>query len=154
MPHVDRRAAPAAALACALLLAALAAPAADASGWARHAERETVEVITKNEDGSLRDTTVWIVVVDGEAFLRTGGTRWGDNAERNPELTLRAGEEEIPLRTELVSDAALVARVADAFRAKYGWSDRLSSIVRVGDTRILRLLPRDVPADGAPGGGV
>jgi hypothetical protein len=149
MPHVARLAATAL-LICAGFVAATAAPAR-AVDWERHAGRDTVTVVTTNPDGSLRDTTVWIAVLDGEAYLRTGGTRWGDNAEREPAVALRVDEEEIRLRAEPVADPDLRARVEAAFRAKYGFQDRLSSLFRFGETRIFRLLPRDAAA--APAGG-
>jgi hypothetical protein len=144
MPHPIRRAA----LAAALLVATLGAAPSRAVDWSRHADRRTVTILTTAPDGERRDTTVWIVVVDGDAYVRTGGTRWGDDAEREPAVALRVDDEEIPLRAEPAGDPALRARVEEAFRAKYGWQDRLSSIVRFGETRIFRLVPRGAAAAG------
>jgi hypothetical protein len=134
----------AAALAAAALVALAAhAAAAQAPSWAALEALDTVEVATTDPDGEPRLTTVWLAVVDGQGYVRTGGTRWGDNAERAPSLELVAGAERWPLRVELVEDDALRARIAEAFRAKYGWSDAMLSWVRGSRPRIMRLLPRE-----------
>ena len=122
---------------------AAAAAAAQAPGWAKLADLETVEVVTTDPDGDARTTTVWLVVVDGQGYVRTGSTRWGDNAQRDPRLALLAGGERFELRAEPVEDDALRARIAEAFRAKYGFEDAMLSWVRGGRPRIMRLLPRE-----------
>jgi hypothetical protein len=127
-------------LALALGLPALAA--AQAVDWSRYADVDTVEVLTRDADGEARVTTVWLLVQDGEAFLRTGSTTWGGNVERHPDIALRIGAEEVPVRAEFVRDPATRERVARGFREKYGFWDRLAGLVRFGDTKILRLTPR------------
>ena len=59
-----------------LLLVAPAALADPPVDWSVAAKPDVVEVLTTNEDGSTRETKVWIVAVDGQGYLRTGGTRW------------------------------------------------------------------------------
>jgi len=133
-----------------LLVAILALFASRASAapldWDRAAAEETVTIATTNEDGTPRETTVWLVVVDATGFVRTGGTRWGDNAERHPAVTLRIAGEDHALRAERVTDPALIARVDGAFREKYGTSDRISGFIRFGGERIFRLAQRSDPA--------
>jgi len=119
------------------------AVALDATAIARD---PVVQVVTHDEDGSARVTKIWIVAVDGEAYIRTGGTRWGRNVERNANLELRTANGAYDLRVEFVADDGLRARVGQAFREKYGWSDRLISPFRGRDPKIMHLLPR---ADGA-----
>jgi hypothetical protein len=124
------------------------APVHGASGegaidWERYAEEGTVEVITTDEDGSARETKVWLIVVEGQGYIRTGSTGWGGNVERNPELTLRIGETELPLRVEFVTEEAERDAVKKAFRAKYGFSDWLMNPLRGRNPKIMRLLPRD-----------
>jgi hypothetical protein len=132
----------------ALLGAALAAGAglvplpAGAIDWASAAAERVVEIVTRNADGTHRETKIWLAVVDGQGYARTGGTRWWGNIERDPEVVLRVAGAEHPLRAELVTDRELVAKVEAALRTKYGWSDRLISPFRFGDTHILRLVPR------------
>jgi hypothetical protein len=127
--------------AIALALALAGASPAFAVDWSKHAAEQVVRVVTSDEDGAARTTKVWIVVVDGEAYLRTGGTRWGKNVERNPDVRLLAEGAEYDLRVEFVSDEALRARVTQALREKYGWSDRMVSVFR-GVPKIMRLVPR------------
>ena len=127
-----------------LLLALLAAiPAAGAApDWSAAKDVETVEIITTDEDGSLRATTIWLAVVDGQGYIRTGSTRWKANIERNPEVMLRIGDQEYALRAEFVTDAALKTRVEQTLHEKYGFSDSFISIFRIGDPNIMRLVPR------------
>ncbi len=134
-----RRPGPVAALACAL---ALGTPASAAVDWRAHADVDTVTVVTRREDGTLRDTTVWLVVVEGQGYLRTGSTRWGADVERNAEVALRVGGAEHPLRAVFVTDPDERERVTAAFREKYGFVDRMLSLFRGSEPVILRLEPR------------
>lgn len=140
-----------AALALGLLLPssiAFAGPSAGVIDWSRYAAKSTVTVITTDEDGSTRETTVWLVVVRGEAYVRTGDTHWGDNAASRPDVAVRIGKEEIPVHAERVSDEATVRTVEEDFRRKYGWQDRLLSSLRRSKPRIFHLVPR--PGVGGP----
>ena len=115
----------------------------DAVEWDRYAEEGTVEVITTDEDGSARVTKVWLAVVDGRGYIRTGKTRWGGNLERNPELRLRIGETELPLRVEFVTDPTERDAVKAALRAKHGFSDWVLNPIRGRNPKIMRLVPRE-----------
>jgi hypothetical protein len=110
--------------------------------WAAAGAERVVEIVTRNADGTSRETKIWLAVVDGQGYIRTGGTRWYGNLSRDPDVVLRVAGAEHLLRAEEVTDAQLVARVEAALRAKYGWSDRLIAPFRFGETRILRLVPR------------
>jgi hypothetical protein len=114
----------------------------DGIEWDRYSEEGTVEVITTDEDGSTRETKVWLVVVDGQGYIRTGGTRWGGNIERDPEIALRIGETELPLRVEFVADETQRDAVTSALRAKYGFSDWILDPFRGKNPKIMRLTPR------------
>lgn len=131
-----------------LVLLVLLAPLAGAQGeeaieWDRYAEEGTVTVLTTDEDGSTRETKVWLAVVEGQGYIRTGKTRWGGNLERNPEIVLRIGETELPLRVEFVTDQSERDAVKAAFRAKHGFSDWILSPVRGRNPKIMRLVPRE-----------
>jgi hypothetical protein len=111
--------------------------------WDMIADEGTVEVVTLDEDGSERVTTIWLAVVDAQGYIRTGNTYWFANLGRDPKLRLRAGGAEYQLKSEPVDDAALGARIDDAFRAKYGFSDRVVSLFRSsGSTKRMRLVAR------------
>jgi hypothetical protein len=128
-----------------ILLTALfaSAPArASAPDWNAAAGVQTVEIVTTNDDGTPRDTTIWLAVVDGQGYIRTGHTHWEGNIERNPEVVLRIDRAEYPLRAEFVEDAALRARIEQVFREKYGFSDAFIGMFRSGDPKIMKLAPR------------
>ncbi len=126
-------------LTLALLMSAHAAQAED---WTGLTEADVVRIVTVDEDGSERTTKIWVVVVDGVAYVRTGATRWFANLERDPSVALLAGESEYSARAERVTAAERIGRVQAAFREKYGFMDRLTGLIRIGGPRIFRLVPR------------
>lgn len=125
---------------CVALCLALASAAHAGPDWEAIAPLDTVEVISTDEDGGSRLTTVWIVVLDHQAYLRTGGTYWGDNVEREGKLRLRTPQGEYALRSEKLRSASEIENVQAAFAEKYGSSDWWSGLIRFGETRIFRLL--------------
>lgn len=125
-----------------VLLAVAWPPESDAQEWDRLAESETVQVVSTNEDGSTRETKVWLVALEGQGYIRTGSTRWGGNVERDPRIVLRVAGEELPLQVEFVTDDEARERVVGAFREKYGLSDRLLSPFRGRNPKIMRLVQR------------
>jgi hypothetical protein len=128
-----------------LLAAALLASAAGAAApeWNAVAGVEEVEVLTTDQDASPRETTIWMVVLEGQGYIRTSrSTTWGDNVERDPDIALRIGAEEFPLRAVFVEDEELRERIVQGFREKYGWFDGLLNVIRGKNPRIMRLDPR------------
>jgi hypothetical protein len=55
---------------------------------------------------------------------------------------LRVGSDLLPLRMEFVTDEATRDEVIDAFRDKYGFTDRIVNPFRGRNPKIMRLLPR------------
>jgi hypothetical protein len=130
----------AATLALALAFTA-AAPAQASTDWQAVAAVDTIEVITRDADGSERVTTIWLVVVDGQPYIRTGSSSWFENVERDPNVALRIEGQDHPVRAELVPESDPTwERAQQAFRDKYGWSDRL--LLPGMGTNILRAVPR------------
>lgn len=123
-----------------LLALGLSSVALAGPDWSQLADAETVEVISTDEDGGSRLTTVWIVVLEHQAYIRTSGTTWGDNVEREGKLRLRVPAGEYALRAEKVLSAAEVERVVAAFREKYGTSDVWAGLVRFGERRVFHLV--------------
>jgi hypothetical protein len=121
----------------------IAGPAlAGAPEWAAVADEETVYVITTDEDGDVRETKIWLLVLDDVGYIRTSrGTRWGDNVERNPDIALRVADADYPLRATFVEEDAERARIVAGFEAKYG-SNPILNWIRGDDPRIMRLEPR------------
>ena len=127
------------ALALSIALLALAASAYEPPDWDAIKDVETVSVGTMNADGSVRYTTVWLVVVGGRGYLRTGNTSWGENVARDPNVTLVVGEKKYPLRADLIEAEDERALVTAAFNEKYGWSDSVIGWFRGGRPKIMRL---------------
>ena len=109
--------------------------------WSAVSDEETIEVVTRDPDGDVRETTIWLVVVDGVGTIRTGNTRWFANLQRDPNLKLRVAGAEYPMRIEMITDPEQRARVAEAFRAKYGIQDRTVLLFRGAGLNEMRLLP-------------
>jgi hypothetical protein len=107
--------------------------------WSKWADLQTVQVISTDEDGRARTTTVWIVVVDGQAYLRTGRTIWGGNVEREGKLKLKGEPGEYRFQAKRITDPSLQEKVMAAFRAKYGFRDVISGVIRLGQHRIFQL---------------
>ncbi len=129
------------ALALALLLM-VPAGAQAGTNWERYRDIQTVQVITRQEDGSARDTTVWLVVVDGEPYLRTSNTRWAGDLERDPNATLEVEGAQIPVKVTFVQDEATRDKAILAFREKYGFTDRVLGVFRFGGQKVIRLEDR------------
>ena len=127
-------------IAAALTLAAAAAAfAAAGSDWAPFGEANVVRIVTQDEDGDERDTPVWIVVVDGAAYVRTNASHWLANIRRGSSVALRLDSTTRPVSAEEVADPAVVASVEAAYKAKYGFVQRVMSFFRVREPTVLRL---------------
>jgi len=126
------------ALAGALAILAAAASAAEAPDWDSVAGLDTVSIATTNANGTLRYTTIWIVVLGGRGYIRTGDTTWGANVTRNPNVKLVVGDQEYALRADFVEAEDERALVTAAFNEKYGVTDTVLGWFR-GKPKIMRL---------------
>lgn len=130
------------ALSLALLLPLPALGVDEGPEWEAVADVETIQVLTEKEDGTRRDTTVWLVVVDGQGYIRTGGSSWGDAVKADPDVEIRIGDASYLLQVRFVEDEELYQRVTDAFREKYGFADVLAGVLRGSNPSIMRLTSR------------
>jgi hypothetical protein len=117
-------------------------PAAVPPDWSSLASEETIQVVTRDEDGGVRETTVWLVVVDGVGTIRTGNTHWYQNLMRDPALKVRMGGLEYAMRIEPVTDAETRRRINAVYRAKYKVQDQTVQLFRGVDLNMLRLRPQ------------
>jgi hypothetical protein len=124
-----------------LASAALAGPAT-ALDWDAYREDGVVEILTDDEDGARRETSVWCVVLEDAVFVRTNDSRWLANIRRGSPVALRARAVESAVSAEEVWDAPLRARVEEAYKAKYGSVQRVMSALRLREPTVLRLTPR------------
>jgi hypothetical protein len=126
----------------------ICASSAGAAGfdWTPFEQDSVIHILTHDEDGALRNTSVWVVVVDGAGYVRTNASRWLENIQRNPEVQIQARGYDYLMRAEEVQDSVSKERVEEAFREKYGVIQRLMSFFRLREPSVLRLVPRTAAA--------
>ncbi len=95
--------------------------------WKALAGESVPTLVTVDPDGEERATKLWVAVVDGRGYVRTGESRWNANLNTNPDAVLRIGGSAYPVRAVGVSDELLRKAINRAFREKYGFQDRMVS---------------------------
>ena len=72
----------------------VALPAAATGGpdWEAVTDVEVIEILTVDDDGEVRETKVWFVLIDGVSYLRTSDSRWLENIRRDPKVAIRIGD--------------------------------------------------------------
>jgi hypothetical protein len=135
------RAARGLAVACLILASGACASPPAIPRWdpAAFRDLDTLEFLTIGPEEGPHWSTVWLVVLDGEVYVRLGtraAERMRQNAT-NPHLTVRIGGREYEhVRAE--ETATMADRVAAAMAEKY-WSDAL--IRYVPHPLTMRLVP-------------
>jgi Uncharacterized protein conserved in bacteria (DUF2255) len=117
--------------------------AANAFDWTPASEDSVVEILTSDADGSLRETPVWIVVLDGVGYVRTDDSKWLANIRRGSPVRLRVRDVESAVDATETNDAALAARVEEAFKTKYGFTQRVMSLFRMTEPTVLKLTAQE-----------
>jgi hypothetical protein len=111
---------------------------------------ETVEEVdietTRGGDAPVHRTTIWVVVEDGEVYIRSlrgEEGRWFRELIAEPDAVLHVEGEAVPLRAIRAPDPESVQRATAGFRAKYSDSPYLDSMIReeIAPTTV-RLEPR------------
>lgn len=123
-----------------LLTLGLVAPAAADWDPAAFSEQEVLEFHTVEENGDGHWSKVWLVVLDGDVYVRLGN-RAADRIESNstrPVLKIRVGDEVFE-RVDGEPAPDMAEAVAAAMAEKY-WSDVFVRFVKHPLT--LRLRPR------------
>jgi hypothetical protein len=75
-------------------------------------------------------TIIWVVVVEGEVFVRSvrgQRGRWYREISSHPEGALHVEDDRIPVRSTPVTDGSTVDAVSAAFRSKYEQSSPAST---------------------------
>jgi hypothetical protein len=107
-----------------------------------------VDMQTPRGDGSMSRRPIWVVVEDGDAYVRSYlGQRgaWYRRARAAGAASIGAGGRTIEVGLEPALDEDLNRRVSDAFRAKYGQRSAGSTETMVNDevsATTLRLTQR------------
>jgi len=138
------RAAHLAAVLVTVLAGAISAGAEEPVDWNAVSDVDTIQILTTDEDGATRDTTVWLAVWQGHGYIRSRGTHWLANIERDPDVKVRIAGQEYSLRATPIHDAKTYEAVSQVFREKYGWQDAVLGFFRnlSGVPTILQLDPR------------
>ena len=79
-----------------------------------------------------RGVVIWVVVVNGTAYIRSYRGRrgkWYAGTRANPTVTLEVNGQSIPGRIAEVTDPAEIAAVSHAFAAKYAGSSYLPAML-------------------------
>jgi hypothetical protein len=95
-----------------------------------------VEAQTPRRDGSTSSRPIWVVVADGEPYVRSyRGTfgAWYRRAKADGALTLVVDGTEVRATAQPVDDDAVNRRVSDAYRDKYGARSPGPTATMVGD---------------------
>jgi hypothetical protein len=86
-------------------------------------ESTEVEMTTPHSDGSISRRPIWVVVVDGDAYVRSYlGARgtWYRRAAADGEAAIGIRDDTIEVGVEPVGDEDLNRQVSEAYRVKYG----------------------------------
>ena len=95
--------------------------------------REEIDIETQSATGRTHRTTIWVVVVDNNVYVRSvrgRAGRWYREITANPQGAIYIDGRRIPVRAIPVSDPATIARVSNAYLQKYRNSPFANSIVR------------------------
>ena len=94
-------------------------------------DTQEVRIETRRDGNSPEHRTIiWVVVVEGEVFVRSvrgQRGRWYREISSNPEGALHVEEDRIPVRAAPATDGATVDAVSAAFRSKYQQSSPAST---------------------------
>lgn len=107
-------------------------------------EAEELEISSRRQDGSIREyTTLWVVHVDGEIFVRSargmsGG--WFRHAVRDGAGRIRVNDTTYDVTFQEPRNVD-IGKVDDAYRAKYSPSPLLHFLVSPAETALLRIDP-------------
>ena len=101
----------------------------------------------RDADSPEHRTIIWVVVVEGEVFVRSvrgRRGRWYREISSNPEGALHVEDDRIPVRAASVTEGATVDAVSAAFRSKYQQSSPASTEAMVRTETLpttLKLAP-------------
>ncbi|WP_432199069.1 DUF2255 family protein [Streptomyces sp. bgisy027] len=118
-------------------------------------DRSEIVLWVQDADDRWSARTVWVVVLDGEAYVRSAFGRrsgWYRRVLRHADTQVEVAGARLSVVLQPVEDPELVQRVSGAYRAKYGlsWPGPVESIngqeaaattMRLADVGQLSQLP-------------
>ena len=107
---------------------------------------EEIRIETQAPGGDVHRTTIWIVVHDGEVFVRSVNGedgRWYQEAKANPAVAIHVDRRRLPATAIAADDPDSIERVSAALREKYkGEGASLRSMLQPHNlSTTLRLEP-------------
>ena len=102
------------------------------SDLAAIAAAEEVGIETRKASGDTRRTIIWIIVHDGDVYVRSvrgPRGRWYREATANPDVAIHVDERRVPARAVAASDPASVEACSAALRGKYRADYSLASML-------------------------
>ena len=109
---------------------------------------EIVTLETRDSDGEMRTTRLWVVDHDGSAWLRSGmpTSAWFVRLVAHPEVRVTRGNTTRRYRAEPNHDPAVRDRIHALVAEKYGFPERFIAATRDGTQSVpIRLVPADSP---------
>jgi len=104
---------------------------------------EVVEIETYDVRGRSYPTSVWVVDLYGDTWIRAGGptATWLQRLVKNPEVYVTRDGVRAAYQAEVVADFG--GRINDGMREKYGRADQLISTIHDDEEVVaIRLLRR------------
>ena len=103
---------------------------------------EVVTLVTSDTDGTLHETSLWIVEDEGALWLRAGNpdSSWLKRIRKTPAVTLTRAGKTVRYRAEVVLGRN--GRINQLMADGYGWADRVIGGMRdAAETVAIRLVP-------------
>ena len=132
------------------------APTPDAIGYAGRMSFSTedldlldrtqeIGIETQAPEKAARRTVIWVVVDDGEVFVRTfrgAGSRWFRDIEANPAVAVHVGGKRLPATAIPATDPDSIERTSAGYLRKYSGDPAAKVMIKpdILDTT-LRLEP-------------
>ena len=92
-----------------------------------------IRIETQAPDGPVHKTIIWVVVVDGRAFIRSyrgPGARWYREALANPAVAAHVGDRRLAATAIRADDPDTIERVSAAMLKKYAGDPAARSMVK------------------------
>ena len=92
-----------------------------------------IRIETQAPDKGARRTPIWVVVDEGEVFVRTwkgAGSRWFRDVEANPAVAIHVGGKRLPASAIAATDPDSIERTSDGFRRKYSGDPAVNAMVK------------------------
>ena len=102
---------------------------------------EVVVIRTRADDGSLRQTHIWIAEGEGVWMLEAASpeSAWYRDLLREPRAEILRGDRAVPVRLTAQPGPVGHRRIRALFRRKYGLADRWISFIQDGSRSVLVL---------------